>query len=336
MYFQIVFYPRGLAFPKPPNSRETMLKKLLFGTLAISLTACGAETTSAQATKTETKAATKTAEAPKQDITTQELGDGFYMLLGPGGNIGVSVGDDGVFVIDDKFARFGDQIIGQIRAITDAPIRYVINTHYHGDHTGANVEMKDTGAVVVAHENVRKRMGMTFENKAFGRTIQATDAKLWPDLTYSENATFHFNGQTVHALHTPSAHTDGDSILYFEDANILHMGDNFFFGMFPYIDVDGGGSLSGMIASHQKALDLINDETKIIPGHGPLAVKSDLIKTQEMLKAIEKRVKDQIARGASLEDIIKKDILADYAEFSSFIDKDTMIKIAHRSIKLKN
>jgi len=175
-------------------------------------------------------------------------------------------------------------------------------------------------------------MGMTFENKAFGNTVQATDAKLWPDVTYSENATFHFNGQTVRAIHTPSAHTDGDSILYFEEANILHMGDNFFLGLFPYIDVDGGGTLAGMIDSHSKALELIDDETKIIPGHGPLAVKADLVKTQDMLKTIEKRVKANIEEGASLDDILKKDILADYAEFSSFIDKDNMVKISYRSI----
>lgn len=310
-----------------------MLKTLLMSAAALALAACGAETSVAQNSKTTpSKTDANEAAAPAKDITAQDLGDGFYMLLGPGGNIGVSVGDDGVFVIDDKFARFGDQIIGQIRAITDAPIRYVINTHYHGDHAGANAEMKETGAVIVAHENVRKRMGVSFENKAFGRTVEATDAALWPDLTYSEDATFHFNGQTVHALHTPSAHTDGDSILYFEEANILHMGDNFFFGLFPYIDVDGGGSLAGMIAAHEKALGLINDDSKIIPGHGPLAVKSDLIKAQDMLKTIQKRVKEEITRGATLEDILAKDILADYAEYSSFIDKDNMVKIAHRSI----
>jgi len=252
-----------------------MLKKLLLGAAILSLTACGAETTAEpQAAKPEaTKSATsKTdaneAAAPKQDITTQDMGNGFYMLLGPGGNIGVSVGNDGVFVIDDKFARFGDQIIGQIRAITDAP-----------------------------NDNVRKRMGVSFENKAFGRTVEATDAKLWPDVTYSEDATFYFNGHTVRAIHTPNAHTDGDSILFFEEANVLHMGDNFFFGLFPYIDVDGGGSIAGMIAAHEKALSLINDETQVIPGHGKLATKADLRKTQDMLKTIEKRVKDEIARA---------------------------------------
>ena len=306
-----------------------MLKNIALSAAVIILSGCSAETTSAQTNNKNDPNATK---ASNPDITTQELGGGFYMLLGPGGNIGVSVGDDGVFIIDDKFSRFADQIIGQIRAITDAPIRYVINTHYHGDHSGANAEMKDTGAVIVAHENVRKRMGMSFENKAFGRTVKAVDKTLWPDVTYSENATFHFNGQTVHAIHTPNAHTDGDSILYFEEANILHMGDNFFLGLFPYIDVDGGGSLAGMIAAHERALEFVNDETKIIPGHGPLAVKADLIKTQDMLKIIQKRVEDEIARGATLENILKKDILADYAEYSSFIDKETMVKISYRSL----
>jgi len=306
-----------------------MLKNIALSAAVIILSGCSAETTSAQ---TNNKTEPKVTKASNPDITTQELGGGFYMLLGPGGNIGVSVGDDGVFIIDDKFSRFADQIIGQIRAITDAPIRYVINTHYHGDHSGANAEMKDTGAVIVAHENVRKRMGMSFENKAFGRTVKAVDKTLWPDVTYSENATFHFNGQTVHAIHTPNAHTDGDSILYFEEANILHMGDNFFLGLFPYIDVDGGGSLAGMIAAHERALEFVNDETKIIPGHGPLAVKADLIKTQDMLKIIQKRVEDEIARGATLENILKKDILADYAEYSSFIDKETMVKISYRSL----
>jgi len=230
------------------------------------------------------------------------------------------------------FSRFADQIIGQIKGITDQPIRYVINTHYHGDHSGANAQMKAVGATIMAHENVRKRMGMTFENKAFGQTIEATDPSLWPTLTFSDKATLHFNGQTVTAIHTPKAHTDGDSIIYFKEANLLHMGDNFFNGMFPYIDIDGGGSLQGMIAAHELALSLINDETTIIPGHGPLAVKADLRKTQDILKDIQNRVQLEISKGASLEDILKKDLLKDLSSYSSFIDTENMIKFAHRSL----
>ncbi len=316
-----------------------MLKKIMTGACAFALMACGnvagdmdasAQTTSDQ--KTSAKKGADEGKTPKQDITTQNLSEGMYMLLGPGGNIGVSVGDDGVFVIDDKFARFADQIIGQIKGITDQPIRYVINTHYHGDHSGANAQMKAVGATIMAHENVRKRMGMTFENKAFGQTIEATDPSLWPTLTFSDKATLHFNGQTVTAIHTPKAHTDGDSIIYFKEANLLHMGDNFFNGMFPYIDIDGGGSLQGMIAAHELALSLINDETTIIPGHGPLAVKADLRKTQDILKDIQNRVQLEISKGASLEDILKKDLLKDLSSYSSFIDTENMIKFAHRSL----
>jgi len=314
-----------------------MFKKIILSAAIVALSACNADSSTAaeQSNPSETesvKAKTVQAETPKQDITTQKLSDGMYMLLGPGGNIGVCVGDDGVFVIDDKFARFADQIISQIKGITDQPIRYVVNTHYHGDHSGANAQMKAVGATIMAHENVRKRMGMTFENKAFGRTVKATDPSLWPTLTFSEKATLHFNGQTVTVIYTPNAHTDGDSIIFFKEANLLHMGDNFFNGMFPYIDIDGGGSLQGMIASHETALSLINDETTIIPGHGPLAVKADLIKTQDMLKDIQKRVESEISKGATLDDILEKDLLKDLSSYSSFIDTVNMVKFAHRSL----
>ena len=313
-----------------------MLRKLILGSALFMLTACGAQTSTGVAQNKQSAKETKTeqTQAPKQDITTQKIGEGMYMLLGPGGNIGVSVGEDGVFVIDDKFARFADQIISQIKGITDQPIRYVVNTHYHGDHAGANAQMKEAGATIMAHENVRKRMGLTFENKAFGRTVKATDPSLWPTLTFSDKATLHFNGQTVSIIYTPNAHTDGDSIIYFKEANVLHMGDNFFNGMFPYIDIDGGGSLQGMIAAHETALSLVNDETTIIPGHGPLAVKADLRKTQEMLKSIQNRVQSEISKGATLEEILNKDLLKDLESFSSFIDTTNMVKFAHRSLTL--
>jgi len=313
-----------------------MFKKIILGSAILALTACGADSsTAAEQSKPKAAEATKTkeaAEAPKPDITTQKISDDMYMLLGPGGNIGVSVGDDGVFVIDDKFARFADQIIGQIKGITDAPIRYVVNTHYHGDHAGANAQMKAAGATIMAHDNVRKRMGMTFENKAFGQTVKATDPSLWPTLTFSDKATLHFNGQTVTAVHTPNAHTDGDSIIYFKEANLLHMGDNFFNGMFPYIDIDGGGSLQGMIASHETGLSMIDNNTTIIPGHGPLASKADLKKTQEMLKDIQNRVQSEITKGATLEEILEKDLLKDLSSYASFIDTVNMVKFAHRSL----
>lgn len=277
--------------------------------------------------------ATAQSDAPKPQIKTESLGDGLYRLTGPGGNIGVSVGDDGVFIIDDKFARFADQIVAQISAITDQPIRYVINTHYHGDHTGANAEMKDVGATIVAHDNVRKRMGMTFENQLWKNTVKATSEDKWPTLTYSDTSTFHFNGQAVKVIHTPRAHTDGDSIIYFKSSNVLHMGDNYFNGMFPYVDIDAGGSLQGMISALTTGIAMSDGETKIIPGHGDMATKADMTETRDRLVEILSRVRAAKAAGKSLDNMIKDEILSDMRSFASFIDEEKMIRIAHRSLK---
>ncbi len=271
--------------------------------------------------------------APKMDITIDDLGNGFYRLAGPGGNIGVSIGVDGIFVIDDKFDRFADQIIAQLRTLSDAPIRYVINTHYHGDHTGANGAMKDAGAVIVAHDNVRARMGMTFQNTLWDREVEATDPHQWPVLTFSDTATFHINGQTVQVMHTPAAHTDGDSIVYFKEANVLHMGDNFFHEWFPYVDIDAGGSLQGMIASHDTALAMIDEDTQVIPGHGNMATKQDLQNTRDMLVDILARVKKAAEAGQSVDDMIDAKILSDYSAFDVFIKQDDMIRITYRSYK---
>lgn len=268
------------------------------------------------------------------DISTKKLADNFYLLLGPGGNVGVSTGEDGVYVIDDKFSRFADQIIFRIREVTGEPIRYVLNTHYHGDHTGGNVELKETGATIMAHDNVRKRMGMTFENKTWGRTVEAVDEGLWPTLTFSETTTLHFNGQAVKAIHTPNAHTDGDSIVHFSPGNIIHMGDNYFNGLFPYVDVDGGGTLQGMIAAQDKALSLSDDATQIIPGHGPMATKADLQNSRDILADILARVKAAKDKGLSMEDTVKAVPLDDYKELSSFIDQANMVRTTYRSLEV--
>ncbi len=274
-------------------------------------------------------------DAPKTEITAEIVTDGIYRLIGPGGNIGVSIGEDGVFVIDDKYERFGEEIIAQIEALSDQPIRYVVNTHYHGDHTGANSVLKTAGATIVAHDNVRARMGMTFENKLWGNTVEATSPNLWPTLTFSENATFHINDQTVHVIHVPGGHTDGDSIVHFQEANVLHMGDNFFNGMFPYVDIDSGGSLQGMIAAQMKAINMIDENTRVIPGHGDMSSRAGLEATRDQLLDIQSRIQASIDEGTALDDILAARPLKDLSSLSAFIDEDKMVRIAYRSLQEK-
>jgi len=241
---------------------------------SIFLAACSAQTDASEAEAApepaqETRQEAKVEAPAKPNITSQKLDDGFYMLLGPGGNIGVSIGPDGVYMIDDKFAQFGQEIIDVVATLTDQPIKYVLNTHHHGDHSGANAEMKAVGATVVAHDNVRARMGISYMNQAFGRQQDARPEALWPTLTFSDEMTLWFNGDEVRAIHIPAGHTDGDSIVHFVSANIIHLGDNFFRGMLPFVDVDSGGKIQGMITAQQTAYDLADANTKIIPGHGP-------------------------------------------------------------------
>ena len=271
-------------------------------------------------------------EAPTKEINSVQLTDSLYLLTGPGGNIGVSIGTDGVIVIDDKFDRFGEAIINEIKSLTDHDIAYVINTHYHGDHTGANAKMKDVGATIVAHDNVRARMGTSFENTLWGRTIEATDPAQWPTVTYSEGMNFYLNGESVKVVHTPNAHTDGDSIIYFKQADIVHMGDNYFKGMFPYVDVDSGGTLQGMIAAQTGVINNITDATRVIPGHGSMSNRAELIESRDRLQDILDRVKAAKDAGQDEDAIIADSVLSDYAELASFIDEAGMVKIAYRSL----
>jgi glyoxylase-like metal-dependent hydrolase (beta-lactamase superfamily II) len=321
------------------------MKHLLLASSAFLLFACGADTSSdISKAASDIKSAAKESvantivaidrelPAPADDLRTESLGNNLYVIFGPGGNVGVSVGDDGVLLIDDKFARNAEGILTQVRGLTDAPLKYVLNTHYHGDHTGSNAQMAAAGAELVAHVNVRKRLGMTFENKLFGRTTEAVDESLWPTTTYDGVTDMMFNGHTVSLIHTPSAHTDGDSLVHFKEANTVHMGDNYFNGLFPYIDVDAGGSVLGMIAAHNKVLAMADENTVIIPGHGPIASKADLTAARDMLQNIHDRVKSRIDAGDSLETILDSNILQDYEKYASFISEANMVRIAHRSI----
>jgi cyclase len=267
-------------------------------------------------------------------LTVETINDNLHVLFGSGGNVGVSTGPDGVVLIDDKYARNADEILYQVEQLggENDDLLFVINTHLHGDHSGSNPEMKAAGALIMAHENVRTRMGTSYMNEAFGRMNEAKDEAFWPVVTFSDQASLHFNGITARAVHTPSAHTDGDSIVVFEEPNVIHMGDNLFLGMFPFVDVDSGGSLQGMIAAHDVALSLSNADTVIIPGHGPLTDKAGLAAARATLQSIHDRVRVRKDAGDSLQSIIEAKPLADLSDLDAFIKQDGMITAAWRSM----
>jgi cyclase len=247
----------------------------------------------------------------KVQIKATSLAPGTYMLEGAGGNIGVSVGEDGVIVIDDQFAPLSDKIKFAIAQITDKPVLFLINTHWHGDHTGGNENFAKDGAWIVAQDNVRTRMSAEQFNKTFNRTTPPSPEKALPVVTFSQNIDFHLNGQDIHVFHVENAHTDGDAIVQFKDRNVVHMGDCFWNGIYPIIDVSSGGSLRGMIRAVSDALLLVDGTTKIIPGHGPLGNREDLRAFRDMLMEVERRVQPMVAAGQSVDDIVRARPLAD-------------------------
>lgn len=231
------------------------------------------------------------------EIKPEQIGGPVYMLSGYGGNIGVSAGEDGILIIDDQFAPLAEKISKALGGIAQSKLRYIINTHYHGDHTGGNGAFKHShDATVFAHDNVRVRL----ENDP------KKNAEDLPVVTYEQGVKFHFNGDVIHVRHLPGAHTDGDSYVLFEKANILHTGDIMFNKMFPYIDLDAGGSVAGYIKAVEHMLSQINDATKVMPGHGVVASKKDLENFLSMLKETRKIVLDRKAIGDSLDEIKKQ------------------------------
>ncbi len=232
-------------------------------------------------------------------ITIDPLSDHIYMLTGQGGNIGVFKNEKGLFIIDDQFARLSDKILTNLKTISNKPVTMVINTHYHGDHTGGNENMANQGATIFAQKNVRSRMEKRQQQK--GHVIPSS----LPVITFNEGLQLYFKDENVKAFHVHNAHTDGDALIYFVNGNILHMGDTFFNERYPYIDLKSGGSIKGYIKASEKALLIANDDTKIIPGHGKLATKKDLEIFLKMLKEITNGIQKEIEVGKSEEDITK-------------------------------
>jgi len=223
-------------------------------------------------------------------IETVTVAPGIYMLLGNGGNVAVSAGDDGTFVIDDQYAAQYDVIRHAVAALSADPVKFLINTHWHSDHTGSNERMSNAGAIIVAHENVRQRLSTDQVIEFFNAERPASPAAALPVVTFSKDITFHFNGDKVHIFHVLNAHTDGDAVVHFKKANVIHTGDVFFHGRYPFIDTGTDGSISGTITAVERILEITDAETRIIPGHGALTDKQGLEEYRDMLQATHKSI----------------------------------------------
>lgn len=270
----------------------------------------------------------------KVEMKVQKVAGTVYMLEGAGGNIGASIGDDGIVIVDDEFLPLADKIEAALKGITDKPVKVVLNTHWHGDHTGGNPHFGEK-APIVAQENVRKRL-ITGGKSRFGETKPADKGAL-PIITFQDQVAVHLNGEDIRAIHFPHGHTDGDSVIFFTQSNVVHMGDDFFNGgMFPFIDIDSGGSVQGMIAGDEKVLSEVPNDVKIIPGHGPLATKEDLRKFIVVLKETSAAVEAGIKKGKTLDQLKQEKVLAKWDSWGQgFIKTDMFIEILYDSLKNK-
>lgn len=258
-------------------------------------------------------------------ITTTKLSDNVYMLRGSGGNIGISTGSDGVFIIDDQFAKLTSKIIAAIKTISSESLAILINTHHHGDHTGGNLNMAKEGVKIIAHENVRRRL----EN-------QNNPMEALPVITFNDRLNIFINGEKVSVYHVKNAHTDGDAILYFSQSNVLHTGDTYFQNRYPYIDLNSGGSINGYINAVKKALSVINEDTKIIPGHGSISNKDEYLNFLTMLETLRSNVQNEIDKGKSENEVAdNSEITKKYDELNyswSFITSEKIRRLIYQSL----
>ncbi len=263
-------------------------------------------------------------------IKTTKITNSVYMLEGSGGNIGVLIGDDGIILVDDQFGPLSEKIKTALKAISDKPVKFVINTHYHMDHAGGNPNFGSDGAIIVSHENTRKRLSADQFLAAFKMEQKATPYEGLPKITFTESIKLNLNGETVQVIHVKNAHTDGDVIIYFKQANVIHCGDVFVRYGLPFIDQQNGGNIDGMIMGSEKILTTANDQTVIIPGHGQLAKKKDVLEYKNMLQTIRARVAEGIKKGKSLDQIIASDPGRGY---TAVFDKAAFVNTVYYSLK---
>jgi len=271
----------------------------------------------------------------KVEIKVTKVAGSVYMLEGAGGNIGASVGEDGIVIVDDQYAPLAEKIQAALKGVTDKPVRFVINTHYHGDHTGGNAYFQKQ-APVIAHDNVRKRLetGGTAGNRGSISKVNQPAAKdALPILTFDHDITVHLNGEDIRALHFPSGHTDGDSIIFFPKSNVVHMGDDFVRYGFPFIDLSGGGSVKGMIAALQEVISKLPPDVKVIPGHGQISNLDEVREYTKMLVDTSAVVEKGVQEGKTLDQLKQEKVLEPWKKWSGdFVSSDVFIETLYNDL----
>jgi len=264
----------------------------------------------------------------KVEVQAQKVNGNVYMLTGAGGNIGVSAGPDGVLIVDDQFAPLAEKIRAALKGINSGKLKFILNTHFHGDHTGGNKEFGPE-APIIAHANVRKRLSA--EQTRGGQTTPAAPKEAWPVVTFDQSVSVHFNGEEIKALHFPHGHTDGDSVIFFTGSNVVHMGDDFFAGRFPFVDIDSGADVDGLIKNIGEIIAQINPDAAIIPGHGPVSKLDDLKAYHRMLVETSGIVRKKMAAGKSLADIKSEGLGEEWKSWGTgFINGEKWIETIHR------
>ena len=279
------------------------------------------------------------AQAPPKPIEVVQVAEGVHVLYGSGGNIGVSVGTDGVILIDDQYAPATPQVLEALAKLNPNPPRFVLNTHWHGDHTGGNENLAAKGSVIVAHDRVRQRMSTEQFSEFLQRKTPASPGGALPIVTFNDSVSLHLNGEELRGTYAPNAHTDGDTVVLFNKANVIHTGDLFFHGMYPFIDLDSGGSVKGLVAAVDRILELADERTKIIPGHGKVTDRAGLAAYRKMLADTSGRVQALVQAGKSVEEVQAAKPNADYDASLAweFISADffvrTLYEDARRQLK---
>jgi cyclase len=271
----------------------------------------------------------------KVQIKATKFPGNVYMLEGAGGNIGVSVGDDGLLIVDDQFAPLADKIRAALKGIADKKLHFILNTHWHGDHTGGNVSFGPE-ATIIAHDNVRKRLSTEQKSTVFNRTTPPSPKEALPVITFDKTLTVHFNGEEIRAIHFPQGHTDGDSVIFFTSSNVVHLGDDFFAGRFPFVDLESGGTVEGLVRNIGEIITKIPEGAKLIPGHGPISTIDDLKNYHRMLQQTTEIVRQKIAAGKTLEQIKSEGLPEEWKPWGEgFIKTDRWVETIYRSLTAK-